>query len=106
MALGTEEATFNTAVDVFMAAWETMIDDGLAANEDIKIVWQSSRYGDNASDGTQGSDATAVFDTADGAPKGRVFHWRNNPDTASDAPFEIGGRPLFFKVTNAAGDLT
>ena len=106
MALGTEEATFNTAVDVFMAAWETMIDDGLAANEDIKIVWVNSRYGDNASDSTQGSDATAVFGTADGDPKGRVFHWRNNPDTANDAPLEIGGRPLFFKVTNTAGDLT
>jgi hypothetical protein len=74
MALGSEEATFNAAVDTLMAAWETMV-DALDAN-------------------------TAVFQFA------RQYYWANNPDTASDSPFEIGGHPLFFKVTNASGDLT
>lgn len=101
MALGTEEAAFNVAVDAAMDAWETMIDDGLGASEVTRITWVMSRYGDNASDSTQGSDATAVFD-----PTGRVHYWTNNPNTTGDTPFEIGGRPLFFKVTNAAGDLT
>jgi hypothetical protein len=99
MALGTEEATFNAAVDTLMAAWETMV-DALDANEVTRIVWVASRYGDNASDTAQGSDATAVFQFA------RQYYWANNPDTASDSPFEIGGHPLFFKVTNASGDLT
>ncbi len=101
MALAAQEDAFNDAVDVLMDAWETLVDDGLAANEEIRIVWCKSRYGDNASDGAQGSDGTALFD-----PTGRVFYWSNNPDTAADVPLEIGGRSLFFKVTNAAGDLT
>ncbi len=104
MALGTEENAFNDGVDALHVLWEAMV-DALSANEQITIVWQSSRYGDNASDSTQGSDATAVFDTADGSPKGHVHYWSNNPNTTNDMPFEIGGRSLFFKITNAAGDL-
>lgn len=100
MALGSEEADFNAGVDALHVLWEAMV-DALDANEQIRITWQMSRYGDNASDSTQGSDATAVFD-----PTGRVYYWSNNPNTTDDMPFEIGGRPLFFKITNAAGDLT
>jgi len=98
MALEADEATFNAAVDTLMAAWETLV-DALGANEEIQIVWVASKKGDNEGDSTQGSDATAVFDT------GRRFYWNNNPNTTNDSPFEIGGRPLFFKVTNADGDL-
>lgn len=101
MALAAQEDAFNTASLALMDAWETLVDDGLAAGEEIRIVWCKSRYGDNASDGAQGSDATALFD-----PTGRCFYWTNNPDTTADVPLEIGGRPLFFMVTNAAGDLT
>ena len=99
MALATAEATFNAAVDTLMDAWETIIDDGLAANEIIKIVWCASKKGDNPADSTQGSDATVVFD------QGRRYEWKNNPNTAADTPFEIGGRPLFFKLTDDAGGI-
>jgi hypothetical protein len=100
MALGTEEAAFNALVDAFMDDWETLIDTGLADGEETRIVWVASKRGDNPSDSQQGSDTTAVFDM------GRQFYWHNNPDTAADVPLEIGGRPLFFKITNAAGDLS
>ena len=98
MAVGTEEATFNAAVDTLIVAWEAMV-DALAANEVTRIVWVASKKGDNEGDSTQGSDATIVFDF------GRQYYWKNNPNTTDDMPFEIGGKPLFFKVTNAAGDL-
>ena len=99
MALATDEATFNTAVDVFMAAWEAFT-DAIGANEVIQIVWVQSRKGDLAADSTQGVDTNATFDL------GRRHYWNNNPDTANSTVFEINGKPLFFKVTNAAGDLT
>jgi hypothetical protein len=99
MALGTEEATYNAAVDTLMAAWQTMIDAGAGA-EVWQIVWVESKKGDNAEDSTQGADTTATYDF------GRRYFWANIVDTAGDIPLEIGGKPLFFKVTNAAGDLT
>lgn len=99
MALAAEEATFNAAVDTLMAAWETLIDAN-AANEEHMIVWVESKKGDNAGDSTMGEDTNATFDF------GRLYYWINNPDTTNDVPLEIGGRPLFFKVTNAAGDLS
>jgi hypothetical protein len=99
MALGTEEATFNAAVDTLMAAWETMT-DALDANEVTRIVWVASKKGDLGADSTQGVDTNALFDFA------RQYYWKNNPDTANSTALEVGGKPLFFKVTNAAGDLT
>lgn len=99
MALGTEEATFNVAVDTFMAAWETMT-DALAANEVTRIVWVASKFGDLAADSTQGVDTNAVFNF------GRQYYWKNNPNTTDSAALEVGGKPLFFKITNAAGDLS
>ena len=99
MALGTEEATFNAAVDTFMAAWETVV-DALGADEVTRIVWVESTKGDLAADSTQGIDTNATFDF------GRQYYWNNNPNTADSAPLQVGGKALFFKITNAAGDLT
>ncbi|MCP4898897.1 MAG: hypothetical protein GY906_18145 [bacterium] len=98
MALSTDEATFNAAVDTLMAALETLT-DALAANEEIRIVWVDSKRGDLAADTHQGVDTNALFDM------GRQFYWHNNPNTTNSTVLEIGGRPLFFKITNAAGDL-
>ena len=88
MALATDEATFNTAVDTLMAAWETLT-DALSANEEIRIVWVGGKYGDLAADSTQGVDTNAVFNF------GRQYYWKNNPDTANSTVLEIGGKPLF-----------
>jgi hypothetical protein len=102
MALGTEEATFNGTVDTFIAAWETFV-DALDAAEEVRIVWMASKRGDNADSSTVGNadDATqlAKFDL------GRQYYFSNSPDVTGDVPFEVGGKPLFFKITNAAGDL-
>lgn len=98
MALATDEATFNTAVDTLMAAWEVLT-DALAANEDIQIVWVNGNKGSLTADTHQGVDTSATFDL------GRRFHWKNNPNTTDSTVLSIGGKPLFFKITNAAGDL-
>jgi hypothetical protein len=102
MALASEEATFNGAVDTFIAAFETYC-DALSAGEEVRIVWMESKRGDNASDTKLGNadDATQLskFDL------GRQFYFSYTPDVTGDVPFEVGGKPLFFKITNAAGDL-
>lgn len=99
MALESEENTFNVAVDVLMAAWEALIDTH-SANEVTRIVWVASKFGDLAADSTQGVDTNAVFNF------GRQYYWKNNPNTTDSAALEVGGKPLFFKITNAAGDLS
>ena len=99
MALSAEEGTFNAAVDTLMAAWETLIDTH-AANEVTQIVWVNSKKGDNEGDSTQGADTTATYDF------GKRYYATNNPNTTGDVPLEIGGKPLFWKVTNAADALT
>ena len=99
MALGTEEATFNAAIDTALVAWEAMI-DALSANEEIHIVWIDSKKGDNADDSRYGEDTTAKYSFS------RVYRFQNRTDVTNDMPFEIGGKPLFFKITNAAQELS
>ena len=98
MAVGTEEATFNAAVDTLIDAWITMV-DALSAAEVTQIVWVESKKGDNAEDSTQGARTTTTYDM------GRRSFWANIVDTTGDVPLEIDGKPLFWKVTNAAGDV-
>jgi hypothetical protein len=96
--LASYEATFNAAVDTLMAAWETYT-DLLDGDEEIRIVWVDSKRGDLAADSTQGVDTNALFDFA------RQYYWRNNPNTTNSTVLEIGGKPLFFKITNASSEL-
>ena len=102
MALGTEEATFNGLVDDFIDAWITMV-AALGDGEVTKIVLCSPRGGGTAADVRLGSAAEikAAFD-----PAGWVINWTNTPDASTDVPLSMNGHPLFFKVTNEAGDLS
>jgi hypothetical protein len=103
MALGTEEATFNAAVDTLIAAFETMV-DALDPDEVVQICWIKSLSGDNPNNSKWGDADSATqlakFNT------GVKDRFSNNPDVTGDVPLEVGGKPLFFKVTNDAGDLT
>ena len=102
MAVGTEEATFNAAVDTLIAAFETLVDH-MSANEVNQICWISSLQGDNANNFKWGDADSATqlarFDT------GRKSRFKVNPDVTGDIPLEVGGRPLFWKITNDAGEL-
>ena len=98
MALSAEENAFNDGVDALQVLWEAMV-DAMAGDAEVRIVWAASKYGDLAADSTQGADDTLLYDF------GRQYYWRNNPNTTNSMPHEIGGRPLFFKITNAAGEL-
>ena len=100
MALGTEEATFNAAVDTLMAAWNVLIDVN-SANERMQICWVKSQKGDNANNSKWGADTTATFNSL-----GPKDYFIINPDVTDDVPLEVGGKPLFWKVTNDAGDLS
>ena len=100
MVLATAEATLNTAVDALIDAWVVYV-NLLGANEEIKITFVSPSSGDTAADSTQGTAAVikAAFRL------NRVYHWDNNPNTADNVPLSVAGKPLFWKVTNTAGDL-
>ena len=101
MALGTEEATFNAAVDTLVDAWVTVV-AALASAEKTKVVFCNPRGGGNAADERLGSAAEikATFDATQW-----VHEWQNTPDATTDVPLSLDGHPLFFKITNAAGDL-
>jgi len=104
MALGADEATFNAAVDTLWAAWEAVMDT-MSAKEEFPICWVRSRKSHSLSAAnaeTYGDDATdtGMFDTS-------IKHWHKYmPDIDDQNPLEIGGKPLFFKITNLAGDLS
>lgn len=102
MALGTEEATFNGLVDDFIDAWITAV-AALGAGEVTRIVLANPRGGGNAADTRLGSAAEikAAF-----SPLNYMIEWTNTPDATTDVPLSLNGHPLFFKFTNAAGDLS
>ena len=102
MALGTEEATFNGLVDDLIDGWVTVV-AALASAEKTRIVFCNPRGGGNAADERLGSAAEikAAFDATQW-----VIEHINTPDATTDVPLSMNGHPLFFKITNAAGDLS
>ena len=101
MALGSDEATFNAAVDTLIDAWITYVNT-LSSNEQVRVVWGYTDKGSTTGEGHMGS-ATSLKNAFNMGPQ---FYFKNNPDTLSNAPNSVAGRPLFFKITNAAGDLS
>ena len=90
MALSAAEGTFNAAAATFWAAWKTYLDT-LSTGATVRVCFPSySEDGTNFPefDPTQGQDS---------------FEFRN---VTSEYPHQVNGKILFFKVTNAAGDLT
>ena len=106
MALAAAEATFNAAVDTLMAAWVTYCDT-LSTNDQITIVWGQSNKGDNADNAKYGAPATMPFGRSSSDALDAIREFTNyNPNVTGDTPLEIGGKSLFFKITNEAGDLS
>ena len=105
MALSAAEATLNTASDTFMAAWVTYTNT-LALDATTQIVFANINKGDNANNSKYhdlAANKSAFFDARPGGVRERV---KNNPDVTGTASLSAGGKPLFFKITNDAGDLT
>jgi hypothetical protein len=100
MALTAAQATYNAAIDTALAALETMV-EAQAVLDRIPFVAIETLKGD-ASDTQFGSDATVVFNGA-----GEKY-WVQLPKVTNpgDIPLRLGRHPMFFKVTNSAGDLT
>jgi hypothetical protein len=88
-------------VDTLIDAWVTVV-NALSAAEVTQIVWGAPLKGGLAADTTQGTAAAIKA----GMDMSRKSFWTNNPDTADSVPISLGGVPLFFKITNDAGDLS
>ena len=99
MALGTEEATYNAAVDTLIAAWVTVV-DAMAASEETQIVFMRSKKGDSPGNSSYGAPGAGVYDF------NKKYYVKNFPDVTGDTPLEVANIPLFWKITNLAGDLT
>lgn len=101
MALSAAANTLNTAVDTLMAAWEVYCDT-LTANDKVAIAFIESNRGSQAANTKYGTDAS---DTS--KYRGGVLHYfEYNPDITDYHPLQVGGKPLFWKISNVAGDLT
>jgi len=101
MALSADANTFNAAVDALMAAWEVYCDT-LATNTKVAVAFIQSHQGSQAANTEYGTDAS---DT--GKFVGGVLHYFDyNPNITDYHPLEVGGKPLFWKISNVAGDLT
>ena len=99
MALAAEEATFNAAVDTLLAAWEVVL-DAMSADEKLQIVKLKARSTNTTAD-RLGVDSAQEYDF------GKKFIGFNTPDVADSFKISVGASgPLFFKITNDAGDLT
>jgi len=89
MALSGDETTFNAAVDTFWAAWKTYLDT-LSAGDEVRIVFPKT--------GIEGSSFPG-FDPTQGF---RVLTFK---DETGLYPHKVGdAMPLFWKVTNGAGE--
>jgi len=105
MALEANAATFNVAVDTFIAAWEAYL-DAIAANAEVQIVKMDPNMDALHATGhpNKGIDASL---TAAHWNFGKKFKGYNTPDVADSFNVSVGGSgPLFFKVTNAANELS
>ena len=99
MALTTEEAAVNTAVDTLIAAWEAMVDAKTQGNQIQCVPIKIEQAG--LPHKRWGNDAGAIqWDFA----RKQIF--TRELTTADRFPISVGIYPLFFKMTNAAGDLT
>ena len=107
MALEANAATFNAAMDVVIAAWETYM-TALSAGNEIQIVKMKPclRAGHTA---TTGNDNTGIDASLTGADWdfGKKFKGYLTPDVANSFKVSIGcSGPLFFKVTNNINELS
>jgi hypothetical protein len=113
MALSAAEETLNDAVNTLMAAWETYLDT-LAAGTPFYVVPCEASYGRSTGEtGTHrngwGLDSVAAVNAS---AKGKaIFDPRRRQkmvltDTTTEVaiPLRVGRWPMFFKVSNGAGD--
>lgn len=106
MALEANAATFNAAVDVLIAAWESYM-TALSAGNEIQVVKMKPRLRVGHTTTTK-DDNTGIDASLTGADWdfGKKFKGYLKPDVASSFKVSIGcSGPLFFKVTNALNEL-
>lgn len=101
MALAAAEAIYNTAVNTLMAALETLVET--KSQGDLVQFVPVERLKGDGEDTRFGQDANVVFNGL-----GVKEHIRLNLPTANPAaiPLAAGKHPMFWKITNSAGDLS
>jgi hypothetical protein len=114
MALGTEAAAVNTAVDTLLAAWDNYL-DGLTAGTDHVLIIPIAQTITPADTHPRAYNSAVMFPSnpatyttkvsiplrVAGASNNNLRYILN-----FDAISSLGYWPLFFKVTNDAGDKT
>jgi len=108
MALTTEAANHNLAVDAAIATWKLYVatlDLSTLEKSRIKFLWPT-RTGSRS--GAYPSDP--VFSATPGV-NSTYYHFVNVASSATQAPWflegvNIGGIPLFWKVSNNANAIT
>ena len=107
MALEANAATFNAAVDVLLAAWEAYL-DATTDNTMVQVVKMDENL-DAVHTGTSGHPKRGYDGllTAAHWNFGKKFKGPNTPGVADSIATTIGASgALFFKVTNAANELS
>ena len=99
MALTTEEAAVNTAVDALIAAHEAMWDAASAGARKIFVPIRQMQVG-QPHDQWANDAVTLQWDF------GSQCHIDKVLATADRFAIEANGRPMFWKVTNVLGNLT
>lgn len=110
MSLEARRAAFNTTMDAAMAAWADLC-DGLAVNEKVILLPCLRECAGVAATTMDNTDGTSPGFPTDPKLQDRIiFEARKATDIANVSYFlpgvELTGWPLFFKVTNDAGELT
>jgi hypothetical protein len=97
MALSAEQAAVNSAMDDLVTAYAAFI-NSLNAGDEIQVCYQRSKTG---SAGKYGNASNTAYET------GRKYREKLVYAATATVPMEAGDSgPLFWKVTNDAGDLT
>lgn len=105
MALSSTRAIYNAAVDTLMAAQETMLEAEPAIGE-LAFVPVEGMKGDAANTHFGTDSAGVSFQGADS--KSNRVSYVTFPSKTEEAPviLQVGRHPMFWKVTNTAGDLS
>jgi hypothetical protein len=100
MALAAAAATFNAAMQTLIDAWETY-HDTLSAGDVTQVAFFQGYKGDGFAGRHGDADGTLPIDTL-----GRKFRVEYTVDVTGDVPWIAGKHPLFWLITNDAGDIS
>ncbi len=103
MALSSTRAIYNAAVDTLVDALEAMLEAEPAAGAQLAFVPCEKSKGNAADSHFGGRAGGGVVFNGNGVRRYVTF-----PSKTDEAPvpLQVGTHPMFWKITNSAGDIT